>query len=63
MPTDYLALLHILSEPAILDDVRSELKAAGYAQTAASAKAAEEEDALAPLLELIPNKPPLLRSI
>lgn len=63
MPTGYLALVHILSEPDVLNAVRSELKAAGYAEAAASARAADEEDALAPLLELIPNKTPLLRSI
>jgi len=62
MPTGYLALLHILTEPGLVDDVRSELQLAGFAE--ASAKVAQGgESATEALLDVIPNKVPLLRSI
>ena len=62
MPTGYLALLHIIEEPGLIDEIRQELKEAGYPEAAAVA-ARGGEDAIAPLLEVIPNKVPLFRSI
>lgn len=59
MPTGYLALLHILTEPGLLADVRSELESAGY--TAVGAESGEE--GARQLLEVIPDQVPLLRSI
>lgn len=52
LPTTYLALLHILKDPALLDDVRQELSSAGYGNLTA------EE-----LISIIPSKLPILRSV
>lgn len=62
MPTGYLALLHILSEPGVVEDVRTELEKAGWAQATATSIAGGE-DARRALLDIIPNKLPLMRSI
>ncbi|CDM28621.1 hypothetical protein DTO013E5_939 [Penicillium roqueforti] len=53
MPTGYLALLHILAEPGLADEVRKELADAQYSSDRSPAE----------LLEILPTKMPLLRSI
>ncbi|KAI5194191.1 hypothetical protein AUEXF2481DRAFT_45295 [Aureobasidium subglaciale EXF-2481] len=62
MPTGYLALVHILTEPGLVDDVRAELENAGWAD-AVAASADSRDDALEPLIAIIPDKLPLMRSI
>ncbi|KAJ5822472.1 cytochrome P450 [Penicillium robsamsonii] len=52
MPTGYLALLHILAEPGLADEVRKELIDCGYLE-----RSPKE------MLEILPGKMPLLRSI
>ena len=53
MPTGYLALLHILAEPGLADEVRKELADTLYSSDRSPAE----------LLQILPTKMPLLRSI
>lgn len=52
MPTGYLAMLHILSDPELVSKVRQELTAAGYSNLQPSE-----------YVSVIPSAVPLLRSI
>lgn len=63
MPATYLALLHILTEPSLLQEVRAELQEAAYPQAADAAIAGGKDAKKPDLRAVIPSKLPLLRSI